>query len=487
MLNIVFSNPYLTVILMLFVMLVFFVFYVLSKSQSIYSLKKNVDYLTRTIYDLDHQAKLIIKNDVETKFYQEILENKINKLSLLKNIIVSSISILDEDKLFLQINKEFVEKLGFRKGSIINAGSLDIIVNVDFGREEIAAIKNFLRINKRALNEPHLLFTESPFYDNLRGQLGDKDFLIGPIKIKNRLHSVFVVSEAILPLGIRKIEREVFYIICLYLGQRLNNIKLFEDFYHSREELEGRIQERTRELLKSLREIERINTLKSDFVSSVSHELRTPLTSVKGFSSLLVAGKFGKLPIEAGKRLEKIDENVDKLVNIVNALLDISRIESGKTEVNITPHDIVKLIKDSAEFFYPQIKDKKIELSLDLPQSLSVYMDKSLIERVFVNLINNAIKFTPQEGKVSIKCGIHDGNALIAISDTGYGISEDDLENIFVEFYRANNPQTKLSQGSGLGLPLVKKIIDIHKGRIWVESKLDKGTTFYFTLRSSDA
>jgi Amt family ammonium transporter len=293
------------------------------------------------------------------------------------------------------------------------------------------------------------------------------------------------VADLILPTKIRKSDQEAFLIIGMYFSQCIENIRLFEDLYHNKDDLEKRIKERTNELVKSLRDIEIISKAKSTFISSVSHELRTPLTSVKGFSSLLVDEKFGKLPPQAKERLIKIDENVNKLMDIVNTLLDISRIESGKMEIKIAPFDITKLIKDVTDFLAPQIESKGLNLVLNIPEGLNVFIDKNLIERVLINLINNAIKFTPQGGKIEVSCKQENKKALISVSDTGCGIKKDDHDKIFQEFFRVE-ATTSIVKGSGLGLSLVKQIIDTHKEKIWIESEIDKGTTFYFTLKLAE-
>jgi signal transduction histidine kinase len=454
--------------------------------QTITVLKKNIETLSKDLKELDQQAKLIIKSDVELKFYQEEVEDKLNKLILLKNLILSSIHILDRDQLFSQINEKIVNDLGFKKGLILYFEDLSIKLNVGFEDSQIEKIKKFFQIKKEILKTTPLLTGYSEACRELALFLKSKDVLIAPIKARTDLYGVFLISEPLTPTEIKRAEIEIFSIISMYLGQCLDNIKLFEDLYHSKDQLERKIREKTNELVKTLREIEVISKMKSDFISSVSHELRTPLTSVKGFSSLLVEEKFGKLPPEAKKRLQKIDENVDKLVNMVNTLLDISRIESGKMEVKIAPSDIVKLIKEVSDFLSPQIQSKGINMLLELRGSLIVYMDKNLIERVLVNLINNAIKFTPQGGTITIKCEKGKEQAIISVKDTGCGIEKENLDKIFQEFFRIDNPINRTLRGSGLGLSLVKRIIDTHKEKIWVISEAGKGTTFYFTLRLAE-
>jgi signal transduction histidine kinase len=456
----------------------------MNKIKTISVLDKEKKRLTNIVNELDHQAKLIIKGDMELKLYQEEVEDKLNKLTLLKNLILSSLNILDKERLFEQVDEKTINNLGFKKGALIGFNDLESKINVGYDVKEIEAIKLFLQHKKNIFLSTALVSSDYEICKTLAASLQAHDFLMAPIKARENIYTIFIVSNLVIPSDIKRAEKEIFSIICMYLGQCLDNIKLFEDIYHAKDELEKKVKERTNELVKSLREIEIMNRSKSDFISGVSHELRTPLTSIKGFSSLLVEEKFGKLPEEARKRLTTIDENVNKLVEMVNTLLDIARIESGKTEVKIAPADLVEVVKAALDLLSWQIQSKGIKLVLDVPQELIAYMDKNLIERVFINLINNAVKFTPQGGQIKVGCKKENNIILVAISDTGCGIEEENLENVFKEFFRVDNSINKEAKGTGLGLSLVKKIIETHKEKIWAESKVGKGTTFYFTLKS---
>ena len=458
--------------------------YLMQKNQAISLLKRRLAYLENTLRELDEQAKLIIKSDMELKLYQQEIDDKLNKLTLIKNLIIASIHTLDREKIFFQINEKVINDLGFKKGLILDYNNLGIKVNIGFEPDEVAEIKNILQYKKDLLKDPQLIRPDNENYKQLLSLLGTNEILLTPIKVRQNIYAIFLVSNLIIHAEVKKPEEETLLIIGMYLSQCLDNISLFEDLYHTKDSLEKRIKERTNELVRSLRTIEVISKMKSDFISSVSHELRTPLTSVKGFSSLLVEEKFGKLPENAKERLIKIDENVDKLMEIVNALLDISRIESGRMDIKIVPAEIVRLIKDTADFLSPQMTTKKLTLTLDLPEKLNVYMDKSLIERALINIVSNAIKFTPEGGKIKIGCKKEPDKALIFISDTGYGIEKEAMDKMFQEFYRVNNPIIKGIKGSGLGLSLVKRIIETHKQKIWLESEPGKGTTFYFTLKT---
>ncbi|MCF7873452.1 MAG: HAMP domain-containing histidine kinase [Candidatus Omnitrophica bacterium] len=464
-----------------FVLLIVFI-YILKKTQTISDLKEENHNLSSTLEKLDQQAKIILKSDMDVKLYQQEIKDRGNKLNLLRRFISTSLPILSKNQLFSKIDNLLIEKFGFKKGLLLDFDSLEQLYKNNFDPVETQAIVNILLKNKSYLKEKKILTSESEICKTLSFKLHTKNILICPIKTKNKIYNIFIVAGLISSESIKESTKEAFLILCMYLAKCLDNIDLFEQIYQTKESLEKKIKNRTKELAKSLKTVETISKTKSDFISNVSHELRTPLTSVKGFSSLLADEKFGKLPQEASKRLKKIVENVDKLMDIVNTLLDISRIESGKIEINITLYDIVPLIKNIADFFEPQSNEKNIAIDIDTPETFNVYMDKNLIERVLTNLVNNAIKFTPEGGKIKISCKEKEEKALISIADTGFGISKENLDKIFQEFYRIKDVEKKSIKGSGLGLSLVKKIIDSHKQKIWVESELNKGTTFYFTL-----
>jgi len=476
-------DPLATLVFIFFGVIAFLIFYIIGKLQSVSNLKRDLSQANRTIQNLDQQAKLIIKSDMELKLSQQEIEGEFTKLTLIKNLLLSSTYTLDKEKIFSSINKEIINALGFKKGLIIDFHEGKEKVNVGFDAPDAELFKGVLEHKKDLLKDVQILHSSSEIYKGLFPAAGTKDILIAPIKARELVYAVFIVSDLNLHTEVKKSEEEAFLIVCMYLSQCLDNIRLFEDLYHTKDNLEKKIKERTNELVKSLRAIEVISETKSDFISSVSHELRTPLTSVKGFSSLLVGEKFGKLPEGARERLIKIDENVNKLMVIVNTLLDISRIESGKMEVKIAPFEITKLIREVADFLSPQAQAKRIELAFELPESLNAYLDKNLIERVLINLINNAIKFTPSGGKITLRCIRENKQAVVSVSDTGCGIKEDDLGKVFQEFFRTSHPSVTKIEGSGLGLSLVKRIIDAHKEKIWAEPKLEKGATFSFTLR----
>ncbi len=181
--------------------------------------------------------------------------------------------------------------------------------------------------------------------------------------------------------------------------------------------------------------------------------------------------------------MEKINRHSDELVRMVNDLLDISRIEAGKTIMRLVPQDIQELSASVADLISIQCKEKEIELLTENPEALpKVMADRSQIERVLINLLGNAVKFTPRQGKIIIRISEEHGRVKVDIQDSGIGMPPEAIERIFDEFYRVDNEINQHVKGTGLGLSLVKHIVEAHQGRIWVTSTQGKGSTFSFTL-----
>jgi two-component system sensor histidine kinase VicK len=194
-------------------------------------------------------------------------------------------------------------------------------------------------------------------------------------------------------------------------------------------------------------------------------------------------GKLGDIPDKVKERLGKINTHSDNLVKLINELLDISRIESGKVEMKLSPCDLSALIDSIHDLLTPQMKDKNIKFIKQVDANIpEMMLDTSQVDRIFINLISNAIKFTPESGTISVNANLNKDVVTIEVSDTGIGISKNDLTRLFDEFYRVDNQINQNVKGTGLGLPLAKKIVQAHNGQMWVTSTVNQGTTFHFTL-----
>jgi PAS domain S-box-containing protein len=235
-----------------------------------------------------------------------------------------------------------------------------------------------------------------------------------------------------------------------------------------------------------LRDISReaeVERLKNEFISTVSHELRTPMTSIKGYTDLLFSERVGELNEQQRHFVRVIKNNADRLSALVNDILDISRIETGRLKLQVESLDLVALISIVFESFRGQMVEKSLNLSLDLPRSLPpVRGDRARVTQILENLTSNAWKYTPQGGRVTVRARAVDGYVQVDITDTGIGIDQKDLPHIFDRFYRTEQAEVQAVDGSGLGLFIVKMFVELLGGEIWVESDLNKGSTFSFTL-----
>jgi len=251
-----------------------------------------------------------------------------------------------------------------------------------------------------------------------------------------------------------------------------------------------RLRDFATQLEKANQELKRIDEMKSEFVSVASHELRTPLASIKNAVQLILQGKTGEINEDQKKFLSMADRNISRLTNILNNLLDLSRIEAGKIDIKFEELDPGASIEFILSSLKPQADGKSIQLKTEIQQQLpAVYGDREKVEQILTNLIGNAIKFTPEGGEISISArpSPKGPNKLaISVKDSGIGIPEDQFEKIFEKFHQAEGSLHRSVSGTGLGLAITKGLVQAHHGEIWVESEVGKGSTFTFTLSISE-
>ena len=227
-----------------------------------------------------------------------------------------------------------------------------------------------------------------------------------------------------------------------------------------------------------------IDQMKSDFISLVSHELRTPLTSIIGFVSFILDGKAGAINDRQRNSLARVQRQSKRLAALINDLLDISRIESGRIQMDQAPISLLEIVTQRIEEIRPQADEKSIQLGLTVPESVpNILGDEARMGQVFTNLIGNAIKFTPNNGEVSVKVEA-DGNLLhVEVIDTGPGIPPEERQKIFDKFYQLSDISTRQQGGSGLGLSISKSIVEAHGGKLWIDDgNQGKGSNFQFVL-----
>ena len=237
------------------------------------------------------------------------------------------------------------------------------------------------------------------------------------------------------------------------------------------------------ELLRRQRiELEQASALKSQFLANMSHEFRTPLNAILGYTSLLLQGISGPLNPAQDKNLSRVDSNARHLLEIINDILDISRIEAGKMPLHLTTFALAKLVKEVLAELEPLIARSKLSVSADVGGNVpEITSDRGKVKQIVLNLVSNAIKFTPS-GTVTLRVALEDGEVSIAVADTGIGIDPSDHERVFEDFRQADNSPAREYGGAGLGLAICRRLAIMLDGRVTLQSGPGKGSTFTLAL-----
>jgi PAS domain S-box-containing protein len=336
--------------------------------------------------------------------------------------------VVDKEGKISYINKSFEEMLGWKSQEIIGKSMVEVVPREDLHGIEVS-------------------FKERILTQVLAGQKFVAD-LTNPFYYLRKDKSRFPVSSIVAPVVLNK--------------KIVGAVEVFRDI--------------TKE--------KGIDKAKTEFVSLASHQLRTPLSTVNWYSEMLLTGDVGEISDEQKLYLEEIYKGNQRMVDLVNTLLDVSRIELGTFDGESKPTNIVALVESVLDEQKLQIDGKKLKLKCVFAAHIPLMqVDPKLIRMVMQNLLSNAIKYTPERGKISIALALDDKkNVAIKISDTGYGIPKNQQDKIFTKLFRADNVVGKDTEGTGLGLYIAKSIVDQAAGKLWFESEENKGTTFHVLL-----
>jgi signal transduction histidine kinase len=237
------------------------------------------------------------------------------------------------------------------------------------------------------------------------------------------------------------------------------------------------------ELARKNEELTHLDQLKSDFMATMSHELRTPLTSIIGYSDMLLSGMTGELNEKQSAFVDSILKGGESLLNLINDVLDLTKIEAGRLELNREAVDLRAALLGVLPVVKPRAQDKRIRISTFLPTDLPlVWADPGKLNQVLLNLITNGIKYTHENGSVSVEARTVDDFVEIWVNDTGIGIAREDQDKVFQRFTQIDSSATRSQGGTGLGLAIVRELVELHGGTIRLQSKLGKGSSFIFTM-----
>jgi signal transduction histidine kinase len=260
------------------------------------------------------------------------------------------------------------------------------------------------------------------------------------------------------------------------LAQRMNRMSQELD------RLDREQREAVAELGRLNTRLEQASRAKSEFLANMSHELRTPLNAILGFTEMMVDGLYGDVPEELKEPLDDVQVNGRHLLRLINDVLDLAKIEAGRMELAPREYSVPELVGSVRASLRSLAADKGLEFVTEVPDDLPIACgDGGRITQCLMNLAGNALKFT-RKGRVTIGVALQDGELIYRVSDTGIGIAPEELQNVFAEFRQVDATVTRQFGGTGLGLSISKKFVEMHGGRIWVESRVGEGSTFYFSV-----
>lgn len=401
-------------------------------------------------------------------------------LGILILVVLGSVYQKQFEKYKNKINSLFVENN--KEGITSSAGGL-----LEKSDTSIYQIYNLVENLKSSL------YHEKARFENLLNRLG-----IGIIVTDIHKNVLFINNEAEKAFGIKgetrtgmsliKVSRnfKIDELTELAISQQAENIGIIDKYGKEKKFLKiiaSPISDGVLIVLQDLTDSKNVENMRRDFISNVSHELRTPLASIKVLIENLLEGAIEDQRL-ATDFLNRIENEVDKLAQLVNELVELSRLESGKVKFDFSRLNVGDIIRRTVERMKPMADRANISLDHDLPVNLPmVWGDDDQLELVLVNLIHNSIKFTDSGGSVLIEGYSDDSFVYISIIDTGVGVPQEELSRIFERFYKVD--RSRSGEGSGLGLAIARHIIHTHGGKIWAQSEEDKGSTFTFTLKRS--
>ncbi len=429
-------------------------------------IEKQTEELKKHVEILERNQKILKSKQEFEKLYNKVirifntyldkellLKNLIKVLSHDFNILMSAVYLYDEwERVLVKTCHRGINSLP----------------------EKIKMGETLIGIAAQNKEKIYLKSDENNFFkiDTGLGVIQTSSLLFIPIIYQSMLYGVMVLA---LIKPIKERETEYFSNIASQLAIALHNIKQYESIKRLADEL----REKTELIIQKNEELERASKLKSQFLANMSHELRTPLNAIIGFSEVLLEGTFGKLNEKQKKYTENILKAGKHLLALINDILDLSKVEAGKMELVWDKIDVVSLIETSKMMITEKAKKHNIELITEIdPNIKSFYADERKLKQILFNLLSNAAKFTPDGGKIWIRAKLENNNVIFEVEDTGIGIPKEKQEVIFEEFRQVDGSTARKYGGTGLGLALCKKLVELHGGKITVESEVNKGSKF---------
>ncbi len=411
--------------------------------------------------------------------------------------------ILDIDELADLTTKTIMDTMKLDRAVILlrdeKTGKFDIKRNFGFKEE------NGISLVSDSFLTEHLLKTQKPLvYEELSLMIDSTDKEMEKRKIRKLKENMERIEAALCNLLVSR-EKVIGMIVlgekiskdpytdqdvnlidnlCKQISISVENAKLYSQVEDLKNNLEERVEEQVKELKKAYKKLQRIDKAKTEFMSIVSHQLRTPLSIIKGHLSMVTEGVYEDNREKEREVLENVYEANERLIDLVNDVLNVSRIQAGRVEMHTEEKDLAEVVKNTIERIRPSVNGKNVDLVFEKPsEELSkIEIDVSKIENALLNLIDNALKYTKQ-GEVRLSLKEEESSLLVEIKDTGEGMSKEELEKLFETFSRGDAGKKHWIQGAGLGLYIARQFIEMHEGEVWAHSEgIKKGSQFYVRL-----
>ncbi len=444
---------------------------------------------------LASSASIAIRNSL---LYESLLESKkeveekVEELEILHDVSHIIHSVLNLDKrlnLIIDMAMRVIKCSSAMLLLLNNKNELYYKIIRGVSKEGVRYVKRFKlklgqgifgTVTKAGIGEyvPDV-FKDSRLYDRKVAKKQKlRSLLLVPLVVKNKTIGLIVINNN-KPNAFKYEDLRLLSTFGNQAATAIETAQLYDRINNFNRELKQKIRAATAELELANRELRKLDALKSDFLSTVSHELRSPLTSIKGYVSLLLKNQVGKISPKQHEFLQIVNAEANHLNNLISDLLDLSKIESGKLMLR---NEIIDLNKFFKENKFSRLVSKNINFKVMLlPRNIKITADHDKLKQILTNLISNANKFT-ENGSIKVKVTKRKNDVLFAVSDTGIGIAKENLNKIFDKFAQIDSSITRKKKGTGLGLTISKHLVELHGGKIDVESTLGKGSTFSFTI-----
>jgi len=425
--------------------------------------KRLVENLQRS-NRLSLEANAELRKEItERKRMEESLCESRERLQLIFESVTDGITVTDLNDVITEANDRILEMHGSHsKDEILGRSALEFIAPQDHERAMLNMQKTLEEGSVRSIEYTLVRTDGSEFPGELSASVL-KDTFGNPV-------GFIAITRDITER--KQMERE--------LQERSEQLDAQNEELRS---LAKELVAQQQELIEKTMEVERANQLKSEFLAHMSHELRTPLNVIIGFSELMLDKVPGKTNKEQRQCLNDILGSSRHLLNLINGVLDLSKIESGKTELRLTNIALTEVIESLRSTMMPILAPRKQSLEIEVEEGFPlVSADRAKVRQVLLNLLSNSTRFTPDGGKLKIEAVREDNWCQVSVSDNGSGIKKKNQERIFEPFCQLDSPLTKEKVGTGLGLTIARQIVEKHGGQIWVESEYGRGSRFTFTL-----